>query len=124
MDTIAFEKSYIDKLTTLEMALQVYHKVKFLSIKQELLGPEFDEEVQTRIWEDYHDLFRKAVLGKFEEGDIEKLEQYRQLEGQVEILSNLSSLTGDAKLYFRTNLNRDGSGKIVRVTFDLFDNIV
>ena len=69
-------------------------------------------------------MFHKAVLGKFEEGDIERLERYRQLEGQVEILSNLSSLAGNTKLYFRTNLNRDDSGEIVRVTFDLFDNEV
>lgn len=124
MDTIAFEKSWIDELTTLEMALQVYHKDRFLSIKQELLGTDFNEGTQTNIWEDYHNLFHKAVFGKFEEGDIERLERYRQLEGQVEILGNLSSLAGDTKLYFRTNLARDASGKIVRVTFDLFDNEV
>jgi len=124
MYTIPFEKSWIDELTTLEMALRVYYKDKFLDIKRELLRAEFDEEVQVKIWKDYHDLFHKAVLGRFEEGDIERLERYRQLEGQVEILSNLSSLTGDTKLYFPTDLTRDDSGKIVKVTFDFFDNEV
>ncbi|HID43002.1 MAG TPA: CGNR zinc finger domain-containing protein [Archaeoglobaceae archaeon] len=124
MDTIAFEKSYIDKLTTLEMALQVYHKDKFLDVKREILKIAFDEKAQTKIWADYHDLMYKAVLGKFEEGDIERLERYRQLEGQVEMLSNLSSLTGDTTLYFRTNLIRDDSGKIVRITLDFLDNEV
>lgn len=119
MDTIMVERSRIDELTTLEMALEVYHKEKFLAIKQELLRFEFDEEAQAKIWQDYHDLFRKAVLGKFEEGDIERLECYRQLEGHFEVLSNL---TGGEKLYLPTNITRDDLGKIVRVTFDFFDN--
>jgi hypothetical protein len=119
MDTIMFEKTRVDELTTLEKALDVYHKDKFLAVKEELLGPEFDEEAQTRIWKDYHDLFRKAVLGKFEEGDIERLEKYRRLEGHFETLSNL---TGGEKLYFPTDFIRDNAGQIVRVTFDFFDN--
>lgn len=122
MDTIVFEKSYIDELTTLETALDIYHEDKFLAKKQEILGPEFNEEAQTKIWEDYHDLFGKAVLGKFEEGDIERLEKYRRLEGRFETLSILTRVTGGEKLYFPTNLIRDDLGKIVRVTFDFFDN--
>ena len=124
MDTIAFEKSRIDKLTTLEMALRVYHKDKFLNVKRKILPEyEFDEEAQIKIWKDYHDLFCKAVLGKFEEGDIERLEQYRQLEGHDETLNYWLSLSGNAtKLYFRTNIIRDDSGKTVRVTFNLLDN--
>ena len=55
MDTFMIERSRIDELTTLEMALKVYHKDKFLSTKQELLGSECDKEVQTKIWGDYHD---------------------------------------------------------------------
>ena len=119
MDTIMIERSRIDEWTTLEMALQVYHRGKFLTVKQELLGPEFNEEAQTKIWEDYHDLFGKAVLGKFEEGDIERLECYRRLEGHFETLSNL---TGGEKFYFPTDLIRDNAGQIVRVAFDFFDS--
>ncbi|MBC8458980.1 MAG: CGNR zinc finger domain-containing protein [Deltaproteobacteria bacterium] len=119
MDTIMFERSRIDELTTLEKALEVYHKDKFLAIKQELLGPEFDEEAQTKIWADYHELMYKAVMGKFEKGDIERLEKYRRLEGHFEDLSNL---TGGEKLYFPTDLIRDNAGQIVRVTFNFFDN--
>jgi hypothetical protein len=48
MDTIMFEKSRVEELTTLEMALEVYHKDKFLAVKKELLGPEFDEETQKK----------------------------------------------------------------------------
>ena len=97
MDTIEFDRAWIDELTTLEMALQVYHKDKFLGIKREILPEfEFDEETHTIIWQDYHDLFRKAVLGKFEEGDIERLEKYYRLEGHFELLSNLTS---SAKLF-------------------------
>jgi len=102
------------------MALQVYHKDKFLGIKREILPEfEFDEETHTIIWQDYHDLFRKAVLGKFEEGDIERLEKYYRLEGHFELLSNLTS---SAKLYFPTNITRDNAGQIIKVTFDFFDN--
>lgn len=119
MDTIAFDRTWIDKLTTLETALEVYREDKFLTVKRELLGSEFDEEAQTKIWEDYHDLLHKAVLGKFEKGDIERLEKYRRLEGHFEILSNL---TGGGKLYFPTDLIRDNAGQIVRVTYDFFDN--
>jgi len=122
MDTIAFDRTWIDELTTLDMALEIYHKDKFLAKKQEILGPEFNEEAQTKIWEDYHDLFGKAVLGKFEKGDIDRLERYRQLKGHLETLSYLSSLGGDTKLYFPTDIIRDDSGKIVRVTFDFWDN--
>jgi len=137
MDTIAFDRTLIDELTTLEKALEVYHKEKFLTVKRELLEAvkrelqlpllEFDEETQTKIWQDYHDLFGKAVLGKFkvshsdrlEEGDIERLERYRRLEGHFEVLSNLR---GGAQLYFPTNIVRDNSGKIVRVTHNFLDN--
>jgi hypothetical protein len=119
MDTIMFERSRIDGLTTLEKALEVYHKDKFLAVKKELLGPEFNEETQTKIWQDYHDLFAKAVLRKFEKGDIERLEKYRRLEGRLE---TLSILTGDEKFYFPTDLIRDNAGQIVRVTYDFFDN--
>lgn len=118
MDTIMFEKSRIDELTTLETALDVYHKDKFLTVKKDLLGPEFNEEAQTKIWEDYQDLFCKAVLGKFEKGDIERLERYRRLEGHSEVLSNF---TGGEKLYFPTDLIRNNAWQIVRVTFDFFD---
>jgi hypothetical protein len=119
MDTIAFDRTWIDELTTLEKALEVYHEDKFLTVKKKLLGPEFDEETQTKIWQDYHNLFGKAVLGKFEKGDIERLEKYRRLEGRLE---TLSILTGDEKLYFPTDLIRDNAGQIVRVTYDFFDN--
>lgn len=119
MDTIEFDRIWIDELTTLEKALEVYHEDKFLTVKKKLLGSEFDEETQTKIWQDYHDLFGKAVLGKFEKGDIERLERYRRLEGHFETLSNL---TGGEKLYFPTDLIRDNAGQIVRVTFDFWDN--
>jgi len=119
MNTIEFQKPWIEKLTTLEKALEVYCKDKFLAVKRELLGPEFDEEAQTGIWEDYHDLFHKAVLGKFQEEDFERLEYYRRLEGHFELLSNL---TGGVNLYFPTGITRDNVGRIVRVTFDFFDN--
>jgi hypothetical protein len=117
--TIEFNRTWIEELTTLEKALEVYHKDKFLAVKKELLGPEFDEETQTKIWQDYHDLFAKAVLGKFEKGDIERLERYRRLEGHSE---TLYSLTGGEKFHFPTNLTRNNAGQIVRVTFDFFDN--
>lgn len=119
MDTIAFDRTWIEELTTLEKALEVYHEDKFLTVKKKLLGPEFDEETQTKIWQDYHDLFGKAVLRKFEEVDIERLERYRRLEGHFE---NLSYLTGGEKFYFPTDLIRDNAGQIVRVTYDFFDN--
>ena len=119
MDTIAFDRTGIDELTTLETALQAYHKDKFLEIKRKILPEfEFDEETQIKIWQDYHDLFAKAVLGKFEKGDIELLEEYRRLEGHFE---NLSYLTGGEKFYFPTDLIRNNAGQIVRVTFDFFD---
>jgi len=119
MDTIEFARAWIDELTTIDVALQVYHKEEWLAIKRRLLGSEFDEETQTKIWQDYHDLLSKAVLRKFEEGDIERLERYRRLEGHFEILSHLAC---DAKLHFPANIIRDDSGKIVRVTFDFLDN--
>lgn len=127
MDTIMFERPRIDELTTLEMALKVYQKDKFLSVKRELLeavkqelqltGLEFDEEAQIKIWEDYHNLFRKAVLGKFEKGDIERLEYYHRLEGHYEILS-----FGSTKLYFPTDITRDASGRMAGVTLNFLDN--
>lgn len=118
MDTIAFEKSWIDELTTLEMALQVYHKNKFLAVKRKLLGPEFDEGVQTEIWEDYHDLMYKAASGGFERGDFERLESYRQLMGYWKLVSD------ETRLFFPTEITRDKSGQIVRVTLNSLDNEV
>lgn len=127
MDTIDFERSCIDELTTLEKALEVYHKDKFLSVKRELLeaikqelrlpGLEFDEEAQIKIWQDYNDLFRKAVLRKFEKEDRERLEYYHRLEGHYEILS-----FGGTKLYFPTNITRDASGRMIGVTSNFLDN--
>ena len=123
MYTMDFDRAWVDKLTTIDVALQVYHKDKFLDMKRRIIPEfEFDEEAQTKVWEDYHDLLHKAVFGMFEIKDIERLERYRRLEGQVEVLGTLSSLAGGTKLYFRTNLTRDDSGKIIKVTFDLFDN--
>jgi hypothetical protein len=101
MDTIMVERSRIEELTTLEMALQVYHRDKFLAIKQELLGPEFDEEVQTKIWQDYHDLMYKAASSSFEKGDFERLESYRKLPGYWELVSD------KIRLYFYTEITRD-----------------
>jgi len=118
MDTIEFDRIWIDELTTLEMALQAYHRDKFLEIKRKVLPEfEFDEETQIKIWQDYHDLFRKAVLGKFEKGDIERLEYYHRLEGHYEILS-----FGSTKLYFSTDITRDASGRMVGVTLNFLDN--
>jgi len=119
MDTIMFERSRIDELTTLEMALQVYHKDNFLAKKQELLGPEFDEEAQTKIWEDYRDLMYKAASRSgFEPGDFERLESYRKRPGYWGLVSDKT------RLYFSTELTRDESGQIVRITLNTLDNEV
>lgn len=118
MDTIEFDKAWVDGLTTIDVALQVYRKEEWLAVKQRLLGAEFDEEAQIKIWQDYHDLLGKAVLRKFEEGDIERLEKYRQLKGHFELISRWT----EGRLHFPTDITRDDSGKIVRVTYKFFDN--
>jgi len=116
MDTFAIKRSRVDELTTVEMALKVYHKDEFLSIKRELLGDDFDEDVQSQIWKDYHELMNKAACGGFEEGDFERLEFYRDLVGHWDLAS-------DAKwLYFPTEIGRDESGDIVGVSLDTLDN--
>lgn len=116
MDTIMFEKSRVDELTTLEKALDVYHKDKFLAVKEELLGPEFDKEAQTNIWADYHELMEKAVSSGFESGDFERLESCRRLQGYWELVSD------ETRLFFPTEITRDESGNIVRVALDTLDN--
>ena len=108
METMGIDREWVDERTTLEMALMVYDKDKFLAVKREFLDSEFDEDVQTKIWEDYHDLFRKAVVGRFEEGDNDRLDYYCRLEGQVEILSY-----GSMRMYFPTHYQRDASGNII-----------
>lgn len=117
METINKDRKWVDELTTLEMALKIYDKDKFLAVKQGLLGSEFDREAQAKIWEDYHGLFRRAVLGRPEEGDTERLEYYYRLEGHYEILSY-----GSTKLYFPTNITRDASGNIIGATHNFLDN--
>jgi hypothetical protein len=118
MDTIMFERSRIEELTTLEKALEVYHKEKFLAVKKELLGPEFDEETQTKIWEDYHDLMYKAASSGFEKGDYERLEFYRKLPGYWGMVSD------ETRLYFLTEITRNESGQIIKVTLNTLDNEV
>ncbi len=118
MDTIMVERSRIDELTTLEKALEVYHRASFLAVKKGLLGPEFDEEAQARIWEDYHDLMYKAASSSFEKGDFERLESYRKLPGYWELVSDKT------RLYFSTEITRDESGQIVRITLNTLDNEV
>jgi len=116
VDTFMIERSRVDELTTLEMALKVYHKDKFLSTKRELLGSEFDEEAQTKIWKDYHDLMYKAASSGFEEGDFERLESYRNLMGYWELVSD------ETRLFFPTEITRDESGRIIGVSLDSLDN--
>lgn len=116
MDTIMFERSRIDELTTLEKALEVFRKDKFLAVKKKLLGPEFDEETQTNIWQDYHDLMYKAVSSGFEKGDFERLESYRRLQGYWELVSD------QTRLFFPTEITRDESGQIVRITLNSLDD--
>ena len=121
MDTIMFERARLDELTTLEVALDVYHKDKFLTVKRELLGPEFDEEAQTKIGEDYHALLYKAAAKTFGKGDIERLDYYRQL-GNIEILPNEIQLFYPTEVFFQTTITRDNSGKIVKVSLNFFDH--
>jgi len=118
MDTIMVERSRIDELTTLEVALDVYHKDKFLAKKQEILGPEFNEEAQTKFWVDYHDLMYKAASSSFEKGDFERMESYRKLPGYWELVSDKT------RLYFPTEITRNESGQIIRVTLNTLDNEV
>jgi len=118
MDTIMVERSRIDDLTTLEKALEIYHEDKFLAVKKELLGPEFDGEAQTKKWVDYHDLMYKAASSSFEKGDFERLESYRKLPGYWELVSDKT------RLYFPTEITRNESGQIIRVTLNTLDNEV
>ena len=110
------ENSRVEELTTLEMALEAYHKDNFFSIKRNLLGSEFDEGVQTEIWKDYHDLMYKAASSGFEEGDFERLESYRNLVSYWELVSD------ETRLFFPTEITRDESGMIIRVSLDSLDN--
>lgn len=118
MDTIIVEKIKVDELTTLDVALKAYHREKFLAIKQELLGSEFDKEAQAKIWEDYHDLMSKAVFSDFDNGDFKRLESYRQLEGCFELVSD------ETRLFFPTEITRDESGQFLGVTLTFLDQEV
>jgi len=118
MYTIVYPKAYIEELTTLEVALEVYQKENFFAHKKKLLGHEFNRKVQQRIWEDYQHLLYKAVSKTLNEKDLELLKQYCQKEGHVEIFADQD------RLFFPTELNRDNQGKITDVTFNYVDNEV
>lgn len=117
MDTIRYERKFIDELTTLEKALRVYNKEEFFATKKKILGPEFDEKAQRKIWQEYHDLMNKAIHRRgFDEVDLKRLKYYRTLEGHFDILATESQLS------FPTELIRDSSGQIFRVNLDFLDN--
>jgi len=122
MYTIEFDRAWIDKLTTIDVALQVYHKDKFLDVKRRIIPEfEFDEEAQTKVWEDYHNLLYKAASKTFGKGDIERLDYYRQL-GNIEILPNEIQLFYPTKVFFPTTITRDNLGKIVKVSHSFLDH--
>jgi len=72
IDPIGFKK-----FISLEMAVEVYDKDKFIAFKQDLLGKDFDEKKQIKIWEDYHSLIFKASSKTFSNQDWELLQSYR-----------------------------------------------
>jgi hypothetical protein len=118
MHTIVFPKAYIEELTTLEVALEVYQKENFFAHKKKLLGHEFNRKVQQHIWEHYHYLLYRAASKTLNEQDLDILKQYCQKEGHVEILADQN------RLFFPTQLTRDNQGGIADVTFNYVDNEV
>ena len=77
MAFMEIDKELFRNLTSLQKALEVYTKDKFLKFKRDLLAKEFDEDEQIRIWEDYHNLMFKAAKKTFNPNDWELLQSYR-----------------------------------------------
>lgn len=77
MAFMEIDKELFRKLTSLQKALEVYEKDKFLQFKRDLLVEEFDEDEQIRIWEDYHNLMFKAAKKTFNPNNWELLQSYR-----------------------------------------------
>jgi len=65
------------QFTSLEMAVEVYDKDKFIAFKQDLLDKEFDQKKQISIWKDYHRLMFKTASKTFSKQDWELLLSYR-----------------------------------------------
>ena len=114
MEYLIYDRAQVEQSTTLEVALQVYNKDKFISFKRELLKSEFDEEIQLSIWKDYHDLMYKAASKTWGKSDGERLEYYRRV-------GNLRMHSGEIKgfhldkIFLPTTFTLDDSGRIVEV---------
>lgn len=120
MDFIRYDRAWIEKWTTLEVALQAYNKDQFIGFKREILKSEFDEEAQLSVWKNYHDLLYKAAFKTFSKSDGKRLEYYRQF-GNIQALPDEIQLFHPNEFFFPTTFTRDDSGKIVRVTLNFVD---
>ena len=119
-----------NKWTSLEKALEVYNRDRFLEFKRNLLEEEFDEDKQFKVWEDYHKLMFKAANNSFRTGDWELLQSYRFSMTDIDPTLRLLNFMGEAvHIPAPSETNKEGEVRLSRkyldqeVTAKLFEHV-